>query len=142
MLLPIRTNISPRRTPYVNYAFIAANVVIFLLSYAPHVDPITKQSEYLRHWASQLVLDPTPGRLYLWQFVSYAFLHGGMLHILGNMYFLYMFGNNVNDKLGHIGYLCFYLAGAVFSGIGHAFMSGAPVLGGWHGGRRDRDAVL
>jgi len=129
MLLPIRTSISPRRTPYINYALIAVNIVVFLLSYFPHVDPITNQAEYLRRWANQLVLDPTPGRLYLWQFVSYAFLHGGLLHILGNMFFLYLFGNNVNDKLGHIGYLCFYLAGAVFSGIGHVFMSGAPVLG-------------
>ena len=129
MILPIRTSISPRRTPYINYALIAVNVVIFLLSYFPHRDPFTGEAEYLRRWASQLVLDPTPGRLFLWQFVSYAFLHGGLLHIIGNMFFLYLFGNNVNDKLGHIGYLCFYLAGAVFSGIGHVFMSGAPVLG-------------
>ena len=129
MLLPIRTSISPRRTPYINYALIVVNVVIFLLSYAPHVDPFTGEAEYLRRWANQLVLDPTPGRLYLWQFVSYAFLHGSVMHILGNMFFLYLFGNNVNDKLGHIGYLCFYLAGSVFSGVGHVFMSGAPVLG-------------
>ena len=129
MILPIRTSISPRRTPYINYALIVVNVVVFLLSYAPRVDPFTGEPELLRRWAEQLVLDPTPGRLYLWQFVSYAFLHGGLLHILGNMYFLYMFGNNVNDKLGHIGYLCFYLGGAVFSGIGHVFMSGAQVLG-------------
>lgn len=129
MFLPIRTSISPRRTPYINYALIAVNVVIFLLSYRPHVDPFTGQMEILRRWAQQFVLTPEPGRLYLWQFVSYAFLHGGLLHILGNMYFLYLFGNNVNDKLGHIGYLCFYLAGAVFSGIGHVYMSGAQVLG-------------
>ena len=129
MILPIRTSISPRRTPYINYALIVVNVVVFLLSYAPRVDPFTGEPELLRRWAEQLVLDPTPGRLYLWQFVSYAFLHGGLLHIIGNMYFLYMFGNNVNDKLGHIGYLCFYLGGAVFSGIGHVFMSGAQVLG-------------
>jgi len=51
------------------------------------------------------------------------------MHIIGNMFFLYLFGNNVNDKLGHIGYLCFYLAGAVFSGIGHTLVSGADVLG-------------
>jgi len=71
----------------------------------------------------------TPIRPYLWQFVSYAFLHGSIMHIVGNMFFLYLFGNNVNDKLGHIGYLCFYLAGAVFSGIGHTLMSTHPVLG-------------
>ena len=71
----------------------------------------------------------TPVRPYLWQFVSYAFLHGGLMHIFGNMFFLYLFGNNVNDKLGNIGYFCFYLAGAVFSGIGHTLMSSSPVLG-------------
>jgi membrane associated rhomboid family serine protease len=65
----------------------------------------------------------------LWQFVSYAFLHGGPMHIIGNMFFLYLFGNNVNDKLGNIGYLCFYLGGAVFSGIGHIMVSAAGVLG-------------
>jgi len=129
MLLPIRTSISPRRTPYINYALIAVNVVIFLLSYSPTHNPFTGEQQLLRNWANQLVLDPAPGRLYLWQFVSYAFLHGSVMHILGNMFFLYLFGNNVNDKLGHIGYLCFYLAGSVFSGVGHVFMSGASVLG-------------
>jgi len=129
MLLPIRTSISPRRTPYVNYALIVVNALVFLLTYWPHPDPLTGQMEFLRPWAEQFVLDPRPGQLYLWQFVSYAFLHGGLLHIVGNMFFLYLFGNNVNDKLGHIGYLCFYLAGAVFSGVGHTFMSGTQVLG-------------
>jgi membrane associated rhomboid family serine protease len=71
----------------------------------------------------------TPLRPYLWQFVSYAFLHSSIMHIIGNMFFLYLFGNNVNDKLGHIGYLCLYLAGAVFSGIGHTLLSSNPVLG-------------
>jgi hypothetical protein len=54
------------------------------------------------------------------------------MHIFFNMFFLYLFGNNVNDKLGNIGYLCFYLAGAVFSGIGHTvihFSSSIPTLG-------------
>jgi membrane associated rhomboid family serine protease len=129
MLLPIKTSIQPRRTPYANYALVIVNVIIFLLSYFPHIDPYTRQSEYLRHWASQFVLDPQPGHLFLWQFVSYAFLHASFLHIAGNMYFLYMFGNNVNDKLGNVGYLAFYLAGAVFSGIGHIIMSNSPVLG-------------
>jgi len=51
------------------------------------------------------------------------------MHIFGNMFFLYLFGNVVNDKLGNVGYVCFYLAGAVFSGYGHALMSSNPVLG-------------
>jgi len=128
MLLPIRTSIKPRRTPYANYALIAVNVAIFLLSFFP-VESLGGKTEYIRGWANQFVLDPRPGHLFLWQFVSYAFLHAGFMHIAGNMFFLYLFGNNVNDKLGHIGYLSFYLAGAVFSGIGHTLLSSSSVLG-------------
>lgn len=127
MLLPIRTNIEPRRTPYMNYALIAANVVIFLLSYSG--GPTS-----LRHWSVPYML--TPSYPFLWQFITYAFLHGSFLHIFGNMYFLYMFGNNVNDRLGNVGYLGFYLAGAVFSAIGHILIApfhglgvATPVLG-------------
>jgi membrane associated rhomboid family serine protease len=126
-VLPIRTSIRPWRTPYANYALIIANVLFFLLTYWPHKDPLTGAGEFLRPAAMQLML--TPLRPHLWQFISYAFLHSGFLHIGGNMFFLYLFGNNVNDKLGNIGYVCLYLAGAVFSGIGHTLMVSSPALG-------------
>ena len=67
-----------------------------------------------------------PGYWHYWQFLSYAFLHGGLLHIIGNMFFLYLFGNNINDKLGHVRYVLFYLTGAIVSGVG--FRSPAPVF--------------
>ncbi len=127
ILFPIRTSIRPWRTPYINYGLIIANILIFLATYRPHLDPMTGDGQVLREWARQFML--TPVRPYLWQFVSYAFMHAGIWHILGNMFFLYLFGNNVNDKLGHIGYLAFYLAGAVFSGVGHTLISSEPVLG-------------
>ena len=126
-LLPIRTSVRPLRTPYANYALIAANAVIFLLTYWPHRQATSGAAEILRPWAEHLML--TPAHPYLWQFVTYAFLHSGFLHIIGNMFFLYLFGNNVNDKLGHFGYLCFYLAGAVFSAVGHTLINNTPVLG-------------
>jgi len=81
----------------------------------------------IHHWAEQFML--TPAHPSLRQFVTYAFLHGDFWHIFFNMFFLYLFGNNVNDKLGHIGYLCFYLVGGVFAGIGHTILHAAPVLG-------------
>ncbi len=127
MILPIRTSVRPLRTPYANYALIAVNVIVFLLTYWHHIDPFTGAADILRPWAERFML--TPLRPYLWQFVTYAFLHGGLMHIFGNMFFLYLFGNNVNDRLGHIGYLCFYLAGAVFSGIGHTLLNNTPALG-------------
>jgi membrane associated rhomboid family serine protease len=79
------------------------------------------------HWAERFML--TPSGWHFWQFISYAFLHGGLLHIIGNMYFLYLFGNNVNDKLGNAGYVCLYLGGAVFAGVGHTILHVNPVLG-------------
>jgi len=131
-MLPIRTSIQPRRTPYANYALIAVNVIAFFLTYGPHPEIIGGQlaTVPVHHWAKQFMLTPAEARL--WQFLSYAFLHGGILHIFGNMFFLYIFGNNVNDKIGHLGYLFFYLAGAVFSGLGHAVIhssSSIPTLG-------------
>ncbi|NLW83693.1 MAG: rhomboid family intramembrane serine protease [Phycisphaerae bacterium] len=125
MLLPIRTSISPRRTPYANYILITTNIVIFMLSYWPH--QVGPYIEPLRNWAQPFML--LPEHPYIWQFVTYAFLHGSLMHILGNMYFLYIFGNNVNDRLGNVGYICFYLGGAVFSGLGHALLHSNPVLG-------------
>ena len=105
------------------------NVVIFLLSYAPHEIIIGGQrmTETLRPWAQIFRL--YPALPYLWQFVTYAFLHANFMHIAGNMYFLYLFGNNVNDKLGNISYLCLYLGGAVAAAIGHALFNVNPVLG-------------
>jgi len=132
MLLPIRTSIRPWRTPYVNYALIVANVVIFLLTTGRSALLIDGQivPVPVRRWAVQFML--IPDGWHWWQFVSYAFLHGSLMHVVGNMFFLYLFGNNVNDKIGQIGYLCFYFAGAAFSGIGHAALhssSPVPTLG-------------
>ena len=132
MIIPLGTDSRLRQTPYMNWALIGANVLVFVLF------------QHLRrlhgHWtidlgqiddlsASELDLSPVAPRLYA--FVSYAFLHAGWMHLLGNMLFLYIFGNNVNDKMGHIGYLGFYLAGAVFAGLAYVLMQSgrAPVIG-------------
>src|SRR4051812_40641480 len=104
MIFPIRTDSPLRSTPYMNYALIAANVVMFVVQ--------------MRTWPDRtppIALDPRDTHLY--QFVTYMFLHSGVLHLLGNLLFLYIFGNNVNDKMGHVGYLGFYLAGGVCAGI-------------------------
>jgi len=129
MIFPYRTNIRPYRTPYMNYGLILLNVLIFILTYGPVVGPDGQTAFGLRSWAAYYML--TPAAPYLWQFITYAFLHGGMLHIGGNMFFLYLFGDNVNDRLGHINYLFFYLAGAILSGLGHMLITGgtSPILG-------------
>ncbi len=112
-VLPIRTSIRPWRTPYTNYALIAINIFIFAL---PFISPVSHE-ELLETFML------TPVRPQTWQFITYAFLHSSFMHIFGNMFFLYLFGNNVNDKLGNVGYLCFYLAG----GAGFARCRGVQV---------------
>jgi len=129
MFLPIRTSIRPRQTPYANYALVGINIFIFFITYWPHTIQIGGRllPKILHSWAEQFMLYPDSPNI--WQFVTYAFLHGSVMHIVGNMFFLYLFGNAVNDKLGNVGYVCFYLAGAVFSGLGHTLISSNPVLG-------------
>ena len=89
-----------------NWSLLAANILVFVV-------------QQMAPWVSyRLHLDPGSPRVV--NFLSYAFLHANIAHLLGNMLFLYIFGNNVNDKLGHVGYLGFYLAGAVFAGLGYS----------------------
>jgi membrane associated rhomboid family serine protease len=110
MLFPIRTDSPLRSTPYMNWAIVAANMVVFVVQAAvPGFDDRFALYAHDPWWPA---------------FVTYAFLHGGVAHLLGNMLFLYIFGNNVNDKLGHLAYLAFYLAGAVFGGVGFVTLSG------------------
>jgi membrane associated rhomboid family serine protease len=116
MLLPIRTDSPLRSTPYMNWVLIALNVIAY----------IAQQQLGQAHWREYMVWPTHPGVL---SFVSYAFMHASIGHLLGNMLFLYIFGNNVNDKMGNFGYLGFYLSAAVMAGIGHAFSSTSPVLG-------------
>ena len=117
MLFPIRTDSPLRSTPYMNWAIVAANVLSFVVQAAvPGVDDRFALYPHDPWWAA---------------FVTYSFLHAGVPHLFGNMVFLYIFGNSVNDKMGHLAYLAFYLAGAVFGGIGFVTLSGGqiPVVG-------------
>jgi membrane associated rhomboid family serine protease len=100
-----------------NWLLIVVNVLVFAIT-ATHAgidQPYALQPHMLR----------------LSQFFTYQFLHGGVLHVAGNMLFLYIFGNSVNDKMGHLGYLAFYLAGGIIAGICYAVteQTGAPMIG-------------
>ena len=118
MFFPIRTDSPLRSTPYVNWALILINIAVFVA-----------QRQFFNSATPMLALYPHDPRLH--SFITYAFLHGGVAHLVGNMLFLYIFGNNVNDKMGHIGYLAFYLSGAIIAGVAYVLMSTgtAPVVG-------------
>lgn len=67
-----------------------------------------------------------------WTLVTYMFLHGGWFHLIGNMLFLWVFGDNVEDAMGHFRFLIFYLICGVFAGLFHTWMlpdSQLPLIG-------------
>lgn len=117
LIIPLRTDRRLKHKPWVNYALIIANLLVFLwMDRQQNQDLLNK-----------LILWPTQPKLY--QFVTYQFLHSGWMHLLGNMLFLYVFGNSVEDRLGKIGYLAFYIAGGVIAGLGFSLLENNPVLG-------------
>lgn len=116
-MLPIGDDNSLRRTvPGVTYALIAVNVLVFLVELA-QPDP----QAYLLRWGA------VPARISAGQgletLVTSMFLHAGWGHLLGNMLFLFIFGDNVEDALGHVRYLLFYLACGLASGLAQVFVS-------------------
>ncbi len=120
MLIPIRTDNQLKLTPAVNYAIIAVNAAVFA---AKIFSPAAYQQ-----MAQPYLLDPAAPEVY--QFFTSMFMHASWAHILGNMLFLWVFGNAVNDRFGHVAYAAFYLAGGVGSGIGYVLLGGVvPVLG-------------
>jgi membrane associated rhomboid family serine protease len=116
-------NTSRRSFPYVNYGLIAVNVVVFLVELG-QPDP----QAYIERWGA-VPASISAGHS-LETLVTSAFLHAGWFHLLGNMLFLYVFGDNVEDAFGHVRYLLFYLACAVLSGLGQVFLAPGAALPG------------
>lgn len=113
--LPSLTDAPLHRNPWTNCILLLANVATFVLqTYRPDL-------------TTHFMLDASS--LHLTQFLSYAFLHISPGHLLFNLLVLWMLGNNINDRLGHLGYLAFYLAAAVFSAIGFLAVGGLAMVG-------------
>lgn len=155
-MIPLRDNIRSRSIPFVNYGLIAACAVVFFLQLQETGDPGAGLVERFgmvprrvlhpdepvyvegvrRNLFGQPVLvryempsPPVPPWLTL---LTCIFLHGGWLHFVGNMWFLYIFGDNVEDRLGHVGYLAFYLLAGVGASAAHLLTnadSGVPTIG-------------
>jgi membrane associated rhomboid family serine protease len=147
MVLPIGDDNSDRlTTPFVNYAIIAINVFVFVFfqqlgendkfTYAFSTVPreivtgedIETPPERITMASGVTVTMPglqklpisTPGAVYLTLLTS-MFMHGGIAHIAGNMLFLWIFGDNVEDRMGHVKYLIFYLLCGLIASLAHVF---------------------
>lgn len=123
MLLPLGTDRSTHRPVLVTPALIVVNLVVFVVQQI-----VVRQSPELPDRIDEL-FRLVPGRSAGWTYLTYAFLHAGFLHVAGNMVFLWVFGRDVEDRLGRLWFLLFYLAGAAAAGAGHAWFYPNPVVG-------------
>ena len=128
-MIPIRDEIKTHRIPIVNYVLILVNVAVFLWAYVFNPNPDAIYSEFaLFPSAIREGFDLGDMR----DIVTSMFLHAGWFHLLGNMLYLWIFGDNIEDRLGHIRYLLFYLAGGISAAFAHYFInptSAIPTVG-------------
>ncbi len=134
-MFPLRDNIPARTYPFVNVALIVVNSLVFLyeVSLGPHLQEFILTYGMVPAkilWISQ----HQPWNLVerFGPFFTSMFLHGGWFHLIGNMWFLWIFGDNVEDRLGHGRYLVFYILSGLAAGWIHYMTnmtSGVPTVG-------------
>jgi membrane associated rhomboid family serine protease len=119
-MLPLKDTIRSRSFPAINYLLIVINTVVFFLELSLPEDLLTK---YL------YVFGVVPANLSFYNplswisLISHQFLHGGWVHFLSNVWILFIFGDNVEDRMGSGRYLVFYLMGGIMAGVLQAVMS-------------------
>src|SRR4051812_2165675 len=134
-MIPIRDDIPSSRFPAVTLGIIALNFVFFLreLKVGPHLEELMLSFAIIpaRYTVPDVAaLYTLPQQIFA--FFSSMFLHGGWLHLLGNMWTLWIFGDNVEDRLGRTRYLLLYLAGGVAASLLHVItnaQSAMPTIG-------------
>lgn len=135
MFLPLhdRNPIKHIKFPYVTYGLIAINLVAFLMQTAQSEFAFNATAASLGVIPIELLgIIPGDGVPEWWTVVTYQFLHGGWLHVLSNMLFLWIFGDNIEDALGHVKFAVFYLVCGIGAAFAHAvFNSGSfgPLVG-------------
>jgi len=137
-MIPLKDTIPSKTYPFVNFLLIGANFSFFFieLMQGPSLNNFIQQYGII---PSHLKLSYNPDMGFVdfvyfkyFPFVSSLFLHGGWFHLLGNMLFLWIFGDNVEDRLGHFRYLVFYLLSGIAASIGHILVnpdSTIPTIG-------------
>lgn len=118
-MIPLRALLFRRGTPTVTLLLIAANVVIFLVEIG---QPAYLQRAFLERYAL------VPDQLRASALITSMFLHGGWMHLIGNMWFLWVFGSHLEEAVGSAKYLIFYLLSGVASAVIQLMMNlGSPI---------------
>ena len=122
-MIPLRSTERVHSTAFVTGTLIAINLAIFLYQTAL---PSYAQRDFIETWGI------VPDRLRVITMVTSMFLHGGWMHLLGNMLFLWVFGRNMEDLIGGARFLTFYLACGILAAIAHVVVniwSPTPTIG-------------
>lgn len=134
-MIPLKDTIRSKNYPVVNTAIIIINIAVFLLELSKGDQLgkfiVTYGLVPARYTEPSLSAHFTSAQQ-VFSFLSFMFIHGGFLHLLGNMWSLYIFGDNVEDRLGSFRYLLFYLLCGFASGIAHLVVnwhSQVPTIG-------------
>lgn len=129
-MIPLRDNIPSRKIPFVNYCLIVLNVLVFFYQYRLFSSNLFESFIFQYSVIPlQLLQDPVNN---LHTLVTSQFLHGGAMHLIGNVLYLYIFGDNVEDRFGHIAYLIFYLFCGVCAASAQIYFnqkSAIPMIG-------------
>lgn len=128
-MIPLKDSLRPLRRPYVNIMLIILNIAIFIHQLGIPEKELTEF--FYRYGVVPEKFFLLPGITWV-PLVSFMFFHGGWFHLLGNMLYLWVFGDNVEDRLGHAGYLLFYIASGAASGLTHILanpQSAVPTIG-------------
>ena len=120
-MLPLRDNVPTRSRPLVTYALIVANILVWVLYQLPDLQGSVDELAY--HPCEVEGSCPTIGQGWLVTVFTSMFLHGGWAHLIGNMLFLWVFGNNVEDALGRVRFLLFYVAGGLAATAVQSFVT-------------------
>ena len=115
-MFPIRDHNPSGRTPYVVFVLIAANILIYVGS-TGLFDSQHEVFSFYRNWA--IIPERVTGGSGIETLITSMFLHGGFMHLAGNMLFLWIFGDNLEDEMGHVKFALFYLACGIGAGLIH-----------------------
>ncbi|MBW1608804.1 MAG: rhomboid family intramembrane serine protease, partial [Deltaproteobacteria bacterium] len=125
-MIPIRDTIPSKNYPVVNHTIIGINVALYLfeMSQGANLDRFIYIYGLVpaRYSVPQIASYFSTGQQ-LFSLLSFMFLHGGFFHLLGNMWFLYIFGDNIEDRLGPFRYIAFYLLCGITSGLSHLVLN-------------------
>lgn len=130
-MIPLKTTIPTRKIPFITIVLILVNIIVFLyeISLQSQVNNLLQVAAVI---PARYFVQETVSLTYFWPLFSSMFLHGSWMHLISNIWFLWIFGCGIEDRMGHINFLIFYLLCGIIANIVHIFINAnslIPVIG-------------